>query len=69
MHSNSEIIDEVSVMLGVDNDNQLAKLLTEKYNFTVTRQSILQFRRTERHTITHFLLKEVFARLVKKKAR
>ena len=56
--SNSDVLDHIIELTGVENDNQLAAYLTEKYGVRITRQQVAQFRRSERVTITHLLLRE-----------
>ena len=56
--SNSDVLDRVIRLAGVENDNQLAAYLTEQYGVTITRQQVAQFRRSNRVTITHLLLRE-----------
>ena len=57
--SNAEVLDRVIILAGVENDNQLATYLTEQYGVTITRQQVAQFRRSDRITITHLLLREL----------
>ncbi len=56
--SNSDVLDKIIALAGVENDNQLATYLSEKYGVKIVRQQVLQFRRSERCTITHLLLRE-----------
>ena len=57
--SNSDVLDRVIQLSGVANDNQLSVYLTENYAVTITRQQIAQFRKSDRVTITHLLLREL----------
>lgn len=60
--SNASVLDRVIELTGVENDNQLAAYLTEQYGITITRQQVAQFRRSDRVTITHLLLREAIKR-------
>ncbi len=59
MLTNEQVIDRIIDLLPeVDNRNQLAVYLTEKYGVTISRQQVNQFQTTSAMTITHLLLRE-----------
>ena len=55
----AELLERVAKLAGVENDNQLAAYLSERYKCKVTRQQLSQFRRSTTNTVTHILLMEV----------
>lgn len=57
--SKAELLERVAKLAGVENDNQLAAYLSERYKCKVTRQQLSQFRRSTTNTVTHILLMEV----------
>ena len=59
--SKSEILQRIAKLAGVENDNQLAAYLSERYGCQVTRQQLSQFRRSTKNTVTHILLMEVLS--------
>ena len=56
--SKAELLKRVAKLAGVENDNQLAAYLSERYGCQVTRQQLSQFRRSTTNTVTHILLME-----------
>lgn len=56
--SKAELLKQVAKLAGVENDNQLAAYLSERYGCQVTRQQLSQFRRSTTNTVTHILLME-----------
>ena len=59
--SKAELLERVAKLAGVENDNQLAAYLSERYGCQVTRQQLSQFRRSTKNTVTHILLMEVLS--------
>ena len=59
--SKAELLKRVAKLAGVENDNQLAAYLSERYGCQVTRQQLSQFRRSTKNTVTHILLMEVLS--------
>ena len=57
--SKAKLLERVAKLAGVENDNQLAAYLSERYKCKVTRQQLSQFRRSTTNTVTHILLMEV----------
>ena len=59
MLTNAQVLDRMIELLPeVENRNQLAAYLTEKYGVTISRQQVNQFQTTSAMTITHLLLRE-----------
>jgi ribosomal protein S17E len=56
--SNKEIISILIEKTGVENQNQLAAYLTNKYGRQVDRRQIDQFARSESLNLTNMLLRE-----------
>ena len=56
--TNQEIIDLLLERARVENPSQLASYLSEKYGVTITRQQINQFKKSDRLTLTHLILRE-----------
>ena len=59
--SKAELLERVAKLAGVENDNQLAAYLSERYKCKVTRQQLSQFRRSTTNTVTHILLMEAIS--------
>ena len=59
--SKSELLERVAKLAGVENDNQLAAYLSDRYGCQVTRQQLSQFRRSTTTTVTHILLMEALS--------
>ena len=57
--SKAKLLERVAKLAGVENDNQLAAYLSDRYGCQVTRQQLSQFRRSTTNTVTHILLIEV----------
>ena len=56
--SKAQLLARVAQLANVDNDNQLALYLSDRYGCQVTRQQLFQFRRSTTNTVTHLLLME-----------
>lgn len=61
MATNAEILDKLIEILPVENDNQLAKYLSDKYQLNINRQLVYQFRKSDKLNITQVLLREAVA--------
>ena len=59
--SKAELLERVAKLAGVENDNQLAAYLSDRYGCQVTRQQLSQFRRSTTTTVTHILLMEALS--------
>ena len=59
--SKAKLLEKIAKLTGVENDNQLAAYLSDRYGCQVTRQQLSQFRRSTTNTVTHVLLMEALS--------
>jgi ribosomal protein S24E len=58
MLNNNEVLERLMAKAGVENSNQYAKYLSEKYGTDITRQKINQFKSYKTVNLIHILLRE-----------